>query len=299
MAERETRRQRQERTREEARLRQKQATGRQRWQRGFVAAGAALIIATGTGIGIHQYLQTQEQVQINNEKRFTDLGLEIDENGFWKAVNSGPSFGVISKNIMDCLKPLGDFCVSNRAANFEISLNRPMLDFISGQADLLNPSIPTRMQFIEDWVGDDKEGPVGAFTTTTDDRSEQIIFVSLKAAALSAFRNLEKNNLPVQDYFDGAISFFTSTFSVHEFAHAGAETKRFIKSGEPIPSNDFFELVHPQVFAFQDRYTNLYIEAQDRNLGEKAIMFKVLFKGTDIEAYKQQIFTEARAKGIE
>lgn len=61
MAERETRRQRQERIREEARLRREQTRGRQRWQRGFVAVGAAFVMAVSGGYGIYQFLQTQQQ----------------------------------------------------------------------------------------------------------------------------------------------------------------------------------------------------------------------------------------------
>lgn len=259
----------------------------------------ARIVLAGTilfGIPVVTARDSNTRVE---QQQVIDLGLKIDENGFWKAIQQGPRFGSISKNTIDCLKPLGDFCISDASANFEISLNRPMLDFVFAQANLLNPSIPTRMQFVEDWVGDQKEGPVGAFNTITDDGSEQIIFVSLKAAALSAFKNLEKNNLPAQEYFDGAVSFFISSFSAHEFAHSGAETKKLFRRGEALPSNDLLERIHPQIFAFQDRYTKLYLVAQNKNLGENSIIFKVIFKGTNIQAYKQQIFSEAKALGLD
>jgi len=45
-----------------------------------------------------------------------DLRLNLDKNKFWEAVGQPLNFGMITdtpdKNKMNCLKPLGDFCIS-------------------------------------------------------------------------------------------------------------------------------------------------------------------------------------------
>lgn len=88
MAERETRRQRRERIREEKRIISQQTRGRQRWQRRIVAVGTAIIIAVGGGIGVHQYLQNQEQAELFKEDEKSAQTLiqqEIERLGIQKS----------------------------------------------------------------------------------------------------------------------------------------------------------------------------------------------------------------------
>lgn len=299
MAERETRRQRQERVREERKLRQEQARGRQRWQRKFVAAGTALVIATSLGYGTYHFLESQQQVEVVSP----NLGLRIDEVEFWRSVRQGPQVTIITetwdRNKMDCLKPLGDFCISEASPNFKIALNKPMLDFMFRQADLIKPSLPTRMVFAEDWLDVRQEDHTGGFTAISDDGSDQIIVISLKAAALLAFRDLEIKRLSGENYFNGAISFIVSKFASHEFAHAGRQTKRFLKPGTSLIPDDLLEATHQQIFAFDARYADLYDQALERGLGSNALIFVVnLEQRVNLQSYKAQIFKEAKELGI-
>lgn len=299
MPERETRRQRRERIREERKLGIKQARGRQRWIKGLAAVGVALVIAAGAGIGIRQYLQTEQQVEVES----TVLGLRIDEDGFWRASRLGPQVGIITesrdRNTMDCLKPLGDFCVAEASPNFKVALNKPMLDFMFRQSDLINPSLPTRMIFIEDWLDARQEEHTGGFTAVSEDGSDQIIVISLKAAALFAFRDLEDKKLPEEDYFNGAVSFTLSRFAAHEFAHAGRQTKRYLKPGSSLIPDDLLEATHQQIYYFDGRYIDLYDQALGSGLGDSALIFIAnLEKGVNLQNYRAQIFQEGGLLGI-
>lgn len=299
MPEREIRRERRERIREERKLKIKQARGRQRWIKGLAAAGVALVIAAGAGIGIYQYIQNQQQVEVVS----TDLGLSINEDGFWQASRQGSQVGIITesrdRNKMDCLKPLGDFCIAEASPNFKVALNKPMLDFMFRQADLINPSLPTRMIFIEDWLDVKQEEHTGGFTAISDDGSDQIIVISLKAAALSAFQDLENKKLSEEVYFNGAISFMVSRFAAHEFAHAGRQTKKYLKLGSSLISDDLLEATHPQIYAFDGKYIDLYDQALGRGFGDNALFFIVnLEKEIDLQRFKLQIFQEARTSRV-
>lgn len=68
------------------------------------------------------------------QKLTADLRLKIDEASFWRAVQQGSNVGIITetwdRNKMDCLKPLGDFCIAEASQNFRVGINRPMMDFM-------------------------------------------------------------------------------------------------------------------------------------------------------------------------
>lgn len=82
-------------------------------------AGVALA-TTGTAA----YLLLPEHQQT------TDLGLKIDEAGFWKAVSVGPKMGIITqtedRNRMDHLQSLGNLWVSESSSSFKVAINQPM-----------------------------------------------------------------------------------------------------------------------------------------------------------------------------
>lgn len=234
-----------------------------------------------------------------------DLGLKIDEAGFWRAVYSGPRFGTITeswdRNRIDCLRPLEDFCIAEESPSFAVGLNRPMVDFMFRQADLTNPSLPTRMVIVEDWLGyvGIEGAHVGGYSAISDNGSEQVIVVSLKSAVLEAFKDLEKKGLPPEDYFKGAVSYWISWITAHEIAHGGAQTKKLLKPGQTSIAGYLQESTHPQIHAFNERYAQLYAQAQERGLGEGALILAVdLDNSIDLQAYKAKILQEAKERAL-
>lgn len=239
------------------------------------------------------------------EQNYTDtnLGLSIDEAGFFRAVSQGPKFGFITETAdkakMDCLKPIGDFCISENSPSFKVAINQPMTDFMFRQSGLLNPSLPTRMLITEEWL-DDKPGEgTGGYTAIAQDGSDQIIVVSLKAASLLALQDLDKKGLPLDSYFDGAVSYFISWISSHEFAHAGVQTKKLLRPGTSLISNNLLDITHPQIYAFDHRYGELYSKAIDRNLGYGALILgATLEQRVNLALYTNQILQEASVRGL-
>src|SRR3989344_4643372 len=62
-----------------------------------------------------------------NGQKIPDLGLKIDEARFLQTIRNR-QFGIITETSdrqkMDCLKPLGDFCIAEATPNFKVALNR-------------------------------------------------------------------------------------------------------------------------------------------------------------------------------
>ena len=238
-----------------------------------------------------------------NGQKIPDLGLKIDEARFLQTIRNR-QFGIITETSdrqkMDCLKPLGDFCIAEATPNFKVALNRPMLNFMFQQSDLLNPSLPTRMIFMEDWIQEIKEGEVtGGYSAVSDDGKDQIIVISLKAASLVAFQDLDKRGLDPEIYFNGALSFMVSDFSAHEFGHAGRQTKRLLKPGASMIEEKLLDDTHSQIFDFQNQYTQLYAKALDRDLGDNALIFVANpEKNINLQEYRLKIYAEARDRGM-
>lgn len=237
---------------------------------------------------------------IEAEKVF-DLSLNIDEAGFWRVVSQGSRFGIITqtteKGKMDHLRSHKDLYVAADSPSFRVAINQPMADFIFSQAGLTNPAFPTRIIFVEDWIEGVRENHVGADTGLTEDHSEQHIRISLKAAALEAFLDMDRKALPLQQ-FDGAMSFFVSNYIAHEAAHAGRENKLLVSKNN-IPSDSVFDAVHPQIYAFQSRYINLYNQALSRGAGAGALIFIInAEERTNLNIYKDQIYQQARDRGM-
>lgn len=170
------------------------------------------------------------------------------------------------------------------------------------QADLTNPSLPTRILLWENWL-DQSRGEhgeyIGGYAAVADDGSDQIVAISLKVVALEAFLGLDRQNLAPADYFDGAVSYVASRYMAHEMAHAGRQTKRFLKKGESLIPDSLSDATHPQIFAFNEKYTQLYSQALLKGSGEAALIFGVsLETGVDLQTYKTQLFQEARSRGM-
>lgn len=226
-----------------------------------------------------------------------DLGLNINEEGFWKAVNAGPIFGLITetsdKARMDCLGSLGDFCIAEASPNFKVAINQPIADFMFRQSGLFNPSLPTRMLLVEEWL-DTSEEQTGAFTAVANDRSDQVIVISLKTAVLQALKDLERKGLSPEVYFDGAVSYFVSQMSSHEMADAGARTKKLLAPGAILIGDNLIHATQSQVFAFSNRYTELYDQASAKEAGRAALIFGVTLEtGVELESYRASILQEA------
>lgn len=295
MAEREPRRQRQERIREERR-RLQQSRGRQRWQKGVVAVGAALVIATGAGIGIHQYLQSQEQVEVVSP----GLGLRIDEAEFWNVIKRGYAYGFVPetdrKDQMYCPPWAPGICMAESSPNFTLAVNGFMAEFMFKQTSAVNPVVPIKMIFIEDWWKTD-EGYVSGSTAILED--EIHVITSLKMEAFRAFKIMEKENtLTTQDtlnHFRGNLSLLISRTAAHELVHAGAETKKF----GLLRDKKLTDILHPQVYDFEEKYDQLIREAAKRTTHEHGLIFGAEPRqNLNLLAYRVQINREAQERGI-
>ncbi len=231
-----------------------------------------------------------------------DLGLKVDEAGFWQAVQSA-RFGILTetwdKEKLDCPTGAPGICMGEASPSFRMGINASMLDFMLKQSRLYNPSLPTNITFVEEWLSKPGEKEhASAFTVITKDQKEQIIVVSLKAAAFLVFKDLERRNLSL-DYFNGAISFFVSSNTAHEFGHGGAQTKLLGRLGNLFPEESFLDKMHPQIYDFQNRYTNLYDKALEKGMGDQALIFVVNpINELSLVGYRSRLYIEAQELGL-
>lgn len=228
-----------------------------------------------------------------------NLDLKIDESKFWSVVRGGARFVALpDATDKSKLLPWSQNIYMGASGNlFRIGINRPMADFLTSQSKLLNPSLRTNITFVEDWGQDDMISGEGGFTGITKDETEQNIVIWLKRAAWHAFKAADKQQLSLLDYYQGFISSFSSSWTVHEFGHAGAETKALWKKGQQIPQIQF-EAVHPQISAFQKQYEGLYDQAGKQGLATDALL--VAIEPTiDLNRLRAQINQEAKQRGFE
>lgn len=238
------------------------------------------------------------------KQQVTNLGLRIDESEFWNIAGAGPVLRIITqtgdKNKMDHLITMGDLYMAEASPKFIIAINRDMAEFIFKQADLAKPSLPTRILFVEDWLEPERGEQTGGYTAIADDRSDQVVVISLKAASYEAIKDLQRKKLPLEDQFDGAVSFFVSKYVARLSADAGSRTKKLLRPGSNLIPNDLMDATKPQLDAFEQSYTHLYNEASVRNLGLQALIFVAsLESNLSRQAYINQILQEAKARGIE
>ncbi len=264
---------------------------------------AAMVVGMG---GFLTYLASKDNIQRTAliENNAADLGLKIDRQELERVIRGGHKFGFIIKYVtdgrMDHLSTMGDVRVADNTQNFRIAVNQPMADFIARESDLANPSFPTRMLFVEDWLEQQRGEDTAGFTAIADDEHDQIVVISLKAAAYKAFKDLERTNTPITDYFNGALSYFISRHTAHEWAHAGRQTKRLYKkgSGGQMP-DDILDSTHPQIFRFDEAYTNLYNHALSQGRGDSALIFAAnLNKEVNLQTYRAKILREAKLRGL-
>lgn len=233
------------------------------------------------------------------ETAVPNLELKIDEAGFWKVVKDGPKFELLP-DATDKSKLLSlskDIYIGKSGTLFKVAVNRPLADFLIIQSKLLNPSLRTNITFVEDWGEGDIVSGEGGFTGISKDETEQNVIIWLKRAVWHAFKTANEKRLSYEDYFQGFLSFYISSWTAHELGHAGAETKALWKKGQQIPQ-ELFDLTHPQIFGFQKQYDNLYDQAVKQGLVTNALLV-VIEPAVNLDILHNQIFMEARQKGFE
>lgn len=262
----------------------------------LAVGGAALVVAEK--LGLIDLIPTADK----EETAVVDLGLRIDEEAFFRAARSIPRWETLpdatDKSKLSCQSLSPNVCQGQSSSLFKVAFNRPMAEFMFRQAKLVNPPIKTNIMFVDEWGESlDSEHGQGGFSGITADEKEQNVVIFLKRAAWHAFRAAEVQNLSIQDYFQGFLSRFVSAWTVHELGHAGAETKALWKKGQSIVPAQY-EAVHPQIFAFQNRYDRLYDQVAKQGLIANALVV-ALEPLADLSVLRAQIFQEARQKGLE
>lgn len=176
-----------------------------------------------------------------------------------------------NRNNLMCPTWAPNVCIGRIGSLFRVAVNKPVAEFMFVQASLRRLPIKTNLMFIEDWgqkLGG--EGHQAGFTALVPGVSEQITILWLKFAAWYTIKNIEANNLPLEEYFAGFASYYLSEWAVHEMAHAGAEREAFGLG--LIPPNLEVPL-HKQIFDFQRQYADLFREAGREQLTENALVF--------------------------
>lgn len=111
-----------------------------------------------------------------------------------------------------------------------------------------------------------------------------------------ALKLAEYNKQPIGEYFNGWASIQTSEWFVHELAHAGKEIKDlwdFSKKQFKIDP----ESVHPQIFGFQNKYTDPYKKAVTRGRGANALIVGIEAIG-NLNMLRTKLYAEAETRGI-
>lgn len=254
-------------------------------------ARVALAVTTllGTPVAIVSDSPTRAEQQY-----IIDLGLKIDEAGFFKIASQGPRWGTLPKNAdkdkLACPNWSPNICMGEYSSSFNVGINGPMADFMFKQSQLSNPLLPTKIVFVEDWQEINSKEHTSGFTGITADGKEMHVVMSLKAAAWEAFRILDQNRLGLE-YFEGTLSALLSRHLAHELGHAGAELKKLAKPGDA---------THPQVYAFDRLYDELYRKAGAKGVPEGGLIFGAQPKdGLNLLAYRNQLYQEAKDRGID
>lgn len=264
-------------------------------RRPLIIAGTAFAVGAVAAAVIRPW----ERFITQSEKdSVPNLYLKIDEAEFWKVVKAGGKFEVLpDATDKSKLLPYSPNIYMGRSSTlFKVGINKPLNDFMIGQSKLLNPPLRTNIIFVEDWGEGDMVSGEGGFTGIKDEK-EQNIVIYLKRAAWHAFKAADNQNLTIQDYYQGFISFFTSSWTVHEFGHAGAQTKTLWGKGGQIPQAKF-EATHAQIFTFQKQYEALYDQAGKQGLAVNALPV-VIEPIVDLDRLRTQINQEARQRGFE
>lgn len=204
-----------------------------------------------------------------------NLNLKINKEEWRRLIRQRANWEFLpdatNKNNLICPSWAPNICMGKISSLFRIAVNKPVAEFMFTQSSGRQFPIKTDIVLIEDWgqkLGG--EGHQAGFTALVPGISEQITILWLKFAAWYAIRNIEANNLPLEEYFAGFASYYLSEWAVHEMAHAGAERRAF--GLRLIPPN-LEEPLHKQIFDFQRQYADLFREAERERFAENALVF--------------------------
>ncbi|MBI2020726.1 hypothetical protein HYS94_04950 [Candidatus Daviesbacteria bacterium] len=237
------------------------------------------------------------------EQMVPDLGLTIDEEEFWKIMRRGYAYGFLPetdrKDLMYCPPWAPGICMAEASPNFTLAVNGFMAEFMFRQTEAVNPIIPIKMIFIEDWWRI-KEDYVSSSTAILRDDSEIHIIASLKMEAFRTFKIMEREGTLISpdasNHFRGTLSLLISRDIAHELIHAGKETKKLGLYRE----ESLTEATHPQVYDFEEKYDQLMRESVMTGFApETSLLFGAeLRNGLNILSYRDQIIKEAQERGI-
>lgn len=238
--------------------------------------------------------------QKEQQKIVPDLGLNINEAEFLNLSRQAPKWGLLpntpDKDKLACPVWSPKVCMGGYSSNFRFAVNGPMADFMFKQSQLTNPLLPTKIFFLEDWGEMNNKEHVSGFTGITSDRKEIHIVMSLKSISWEVFQVLDRGKLSM-DYFEGTLSYLLSRYIVHELGHAGAEAKKLAKPGKLVPEEGIEESVHPQVYAFDAHYDQLFHKAEAVKNAEGALVFGAQTReALDMLFYWNQLNQEAKAR---
>lgn len=229
------------------------------------------------------------------------LGAEINEADFFRVAAQGARWGLLpntsDKDKLACPNWSPGICVGSYTSNFKVAINGPMADLMFRQTQATNPLKPLKVILVEDWIKADTGEPLAGGT----DKSEKEIrvAVSLKAVAWNVFKLMEADKTfsasNADEYFEGTMSLLSSRVAVHELLHAGAESKRLGLT----PAGVLTEVLHPQIYAQEEKYAGLVQQAGRRGYPEGGLIFGVqpvnTFRWSD---YREQIYREAGRLGV-
>lgn len=244
-----------------------------------------------------------DRSKYNNALLNTNLGLTIDQDAFAQAIVNGPEWNFLPFNVpklRHCPAWLENVCFSNTSTNLILALNQPMTETMAQQTDLVGLPLPTQITFYDNWGLYDRpniirNGVEGGFTITSNANQLQYIAIWNKIAAFMSFRDLDRYNLPV-DRFPGVMSYFLSSFMLHEMAHAGREFKALGQRTRRLKGHE--EKIHSQIYTFQAGYQTLWNKAAQQGNSEAALLIGVSPSRIDLEAYRSQLYQQAQAFGI-
>lgn len=225
-----------------------------------------------------------------------DLELDIDERGFEQAlsgqINFNPLPDATEKSNLSCPNWSLGICMGKSSTSFRVVVNNSVASFMFAQADLINPTIPTNIIFVEDWPEPEPDGTyAGGFTGITPDNKEQNIVMSLKIAAYHTFKALDALKADIEEGFIGLSSRYLSEWTVHELAHAGRELKKLGAN------SSLGQKTHPQIYDFQKKYIDLYMKAFANGRGREALVFG-MDTSLNLKLLRNNIYAEARARNI-
>lgn len=256
-----------------------------------------IVAAIATADSIRQ--RAGSSIKVEPVPSIPDLGLDINETGFWEIARKGAKWEVLpdatDKSKLSCPSWSANICQGKVSTNFNVAINRPLFEYMLDQSKLRNPSVRTNIIFVDDWGAVGLGTHQGGFTAITPEGTEQNTIVWLKPAAWAAFKAAKQTGLPLETHFQGFLSFYTSARLVHEMGHAGAETKALWKPGLDIATVSS-DAIHPQIHIFHQQYERLYNSAGP-DLAPLSLVV-ALEPTVDLNRLKLQIEQEARQKGL-